>query len=176
MEKSILAERNLTVAANQESFQAIEAVIAELKRREGALVTELKSAESRSDVSADPNEEIEAALSFAERLSELASSGENFALARETFAVADAKLFVKFKPVAKNGAQQTRSVAALSPSGRPLRSRSAPVPVGPPRSGDCRCHPEVRKRNRPDQAAEGSRCQCQKPDTLHGNGGFSNTA
>jgi hypothetical protein len=95
------AERNLALATSQENFRAIEAVIAELREREKALAAELKSAEPRSAFGSDTEAEIEAALAFANRLSELASNGENFALAREAFELANAKLFVAFKPIPK---------------------------------------------------------------------------
>jgi hypothetical protein len=77
-----LAERNLAFASNQESFKSIEGVIAELKERENALATEMQAAELRSNDGSDPDQQIEAALAFADRLSELASDGDNFALAQ----------------------------------------------------------------------------------------------
>jgi predicted nucleic acid-binding Zn-ribbon protein len=77
-----LAERNLAFASNQESFKSIGGVIAELKERENALATEMQAAELRSNDGSDPDQQIEAALAFADRLSELASDGDNFALAQ----------------------------------------------------------------------------------------------
>ncbi len=100
-----------------------EAVIAELREREKALATELKSAESPSVPGSDAEAEVAAALSFADRLSELASNGENFAVAREAFAVANAKLFVKFKPVRK----KRRTLNQIS--GGVVTLGTAPPPV-----------------------------------------------
>jgi hypothetical protein len=118
-----LAERNLALASNPDSFRAIETVIGELKQRETNLDAELKSTELRSDISANPSEEIEAALAFAERLSELASNGENFALAREAFEVANAKLFVRFKPVCK----KRRTVIQISGGVVTLGAAAPPI-------------------------------------------------
>jgi hypothetical protein len=120
-----LAKQNLALASNPDSFRAIETVFAELKQREAALDVELNSSESRSNTSANPDEEIEAALAFAERLSELAADGENFALAKEAFAVADAKLFVRFKPVCK----KQRTVNQISGGVVTLGAAAPPIDI-----------------------------------------------
>jgi hypothetical protein len=95
------AERNLGYATNEQNFRAVEAVIAELREREKALLAESKTAESRSAAGSGAETDIEAALDFAKRLSELVSNERDFALATEAFSLANAKLFVKFKPIPK---------------------------------------------------------------------------
>jgi hypothetical protein len=84
-----------------QNFRVVETVIVELRERDKALAQESKTAASRSATGSDAETEIGAALDFAERLSELVSSGKDFALATDAFSLANAKLFVKFKPILK---------------------------------------------------------------------------
>jgi hypothetical protein len=118
------AERNLAYAADEQNFRAVEAVIVELREREKALVANSKTAESRPVASSDAETDIGAALDFAKRLSELVSNGKDFALATEAFALANAKLFVKFKPIPKKRRTLNQIVGGVVTLG------TAPPPIG----------------------------------------------
>jgi hypothetical protein len=50
----------------------------------------------------DEEAEVEAALQVLDRLAELATEGCNYALAKEAFELANAKLFLRFQAVQKS--------------------------------------------------------------------------
>jgi hypothetical protein len=118
-----MSERNLALATSPENFQAIEAFIADLRKREKALAAEQAATEMRPETTSNEESEVEAALAFADRLAELVSDAENFALA-------DAKLFVRFQPVQKKRRtlnQMTGGVVTLGAAPPPVALYEGPT-------------------------------------------------
>ena len=117
------AERNLAFATSQENFQAIEAIIADLRKREQSLAAQQALSEARIQSTSDEESEVEAALQVLERLAELAADGRDYALAKEAFGLANARLFLRFQPVPKKRRTVNRIAGGVVTLG------AAPPPV-----------------------------------------------
>jgi hypothetical protein len=92
-----IAERNLALAENEKQFRAIAAIVEELRRREVSLNLATKNASLETPRNADM--EIEAALQLADRLVEVGKDSGSLELAKEAIDLANAKLFLTFRPI-----------------------------------------------------------------------------
>jgi hypothetical protein len=71
-----LAERNLAFAANEDQFRAVASVREELRGREKSLAEEIAAKSRQVRIRTEIDAEINRAISFANRLSEIASRPE----------------------------------------------------------------------------------------------------
>jgi hypothetical protein len=117
------AERNLALATSPENFRGIEGIVAELRAREQSLAAQQAASETRALSAVDSEAEVGAALKVLDRLAELASQGHDYALAREAFELANAKLFLRFQAVAKKRRTVNRIASGVVTLG------TAPPPV-----------------------------------------------
>jgi hypothetical protein len=117
------AERNLAFATSQENFQAIEGIIGELRAREQSLAAEQMASKARIRSTLDEEAEVEAAIQVLDRLAELRQTVEGYAMAKEAFGLANAKLFLRFQPVRK----KRRTVIRIA--GGVVTLGAAPPPV-----------------------------------------------
>jgi hypothetical protein len=92
-----IAERNLALAENEKQFRAIAAIVEELRQREVSLNLATNNASLQTPRNADM--EIEAALQLADRLVEVGKDSHNLELAKEAIDLANAKLFLTFRPI-----------------------------------------------------------------------------
>jgi hypothetical protein len=113
-----LAERNLAFAANEDQFRAVASVLEELRRRE---TSPAKNRQVRIGTEIDA--EIDRAIGFTNRLSELASKPEQLPLATQAIELADIKFFVRFRPVQKGKRLLNKVVGGIVTIG------AAPPPV-----------------------------------------------
>ncbi len=103
-----LAERNLAFAANEDQFRAVASVLEELKRREKPLAEEIAAKSHQVRIGTEIDAEINRAISFAKRLTELASKPEQLPLATQAIELADIRFFVRFRSVKKVAEQSRR--------------------------------------------------------------------
>jgi hypothetical protein len=118
-----MVERNLAFAANEDQFQAVASVFEQLKRREKSLADEITSKSRQVPIATEIDAEINLAISFADRLSELASKPEQLPLATQTIELADIKMYVSFCSV-QIGKRRLNKVAGGS-----VTIGAAPPPV-----------------------------------------------
>lgn len=90
--------QNLARAESPEQYKAVAKVFEELQNREAALKAEIAKLESQT-TPVNSAEEVDAAVSLSERLVELAKDQSDFAAAREVFDLANARLFLRFRPI-----------------------------------------------------------------------------
>jgi len=119
------AERNLAFATSPENFRGIEAIIAELRKREQSLAAQQALSANRIRSASDEESEVEAALRVLDRLAELAAGGRDYALAKEAFNLTNAKLFLRFQPVPKRRRNANRIASGVVTFGE------APPPIAP---------------------------------------------
>jgi hypothetical protein len=118
-----LAERNLAFAANEDQFRAVASVLEGLRRREKSLAEEIAAKSRQVRTGTEIDAEIDRAIGFANRLSELASKPEQLPLATQAIELADIKFFVRFRSV-QNGKRLLNKVV-----GGIVTIGAAPPPV-----------------------------------------------
>jgi hypothetical protein len=89
------AKQNMALAANEEQFRAVAAVIEQMRQQRDALQAELRSTEVV--IRADPEAEVAAALGLMNRLGELAERSDDFSRLGELFSRVNARLFLRFR-------------------------------------------------------------------------------
>jgi DNA invertase Pin-like site-specific DNA recombinase len=122
-EEMKMVERNLAFAANEDQFQAVASVFEQLKRREKSLADEITAKSRPVPIATEIDAEIDRAISFADRLSELASKPEQLPLATQAIELADIKMYVSFRSV-QIGKRMLNKVAGGS-----VTIGAAPPPV-----------------------------------------------
>jgi hypothetical protein len=123
-------QRNLALAEGENQFRAVSAVFEELVTQKQNLENDLKAAEINSSQEIDSDADISTAMKDAQFLTELASSDDGLAAAKELFQATDARLFLSFQQVRQGKRELNRlkrGVVVFGNGEDPIEKYSGPT-------------------------------------------------
>jgi hypothetical protein len=123
-------QRNLALAEGENQFRAVSAVFEELVTQKQTLENDLKAAEINSSQEIDSAADISTAMKDAQFLTELASSDDGLAAAKELFQATDARLFLSFQQVRQGKRELNRlkrGVVVFGNGEDPIEKYSGPT-------------------------------------------------
>jgi hypothetical protein len=126
------AGENLALADGEIQFRAVSAVLEKLHKQKKSLEKSLKTAEAESNriVDSDSDSDISTAMKDAQFLTELASSDDGLAAAKELFQATDARLFLSFQQVRQGKRELNRlkrGVVVFGNGEDPIEKYSGPT-------------------------------------------------
>ena len=115
----------MALAENDEQYRFTSEIFDELTEREKSLNSEIQNLESMSNKRCNPENDVDAAIAFAENLTNLVENENGLDQARQLFELTNLRLFLKFQKVQVKKRKLNRVAGGI------LTIGSQPWPIEP---------------------------------------------